>query len=251
MISLILPAYNEVARIETTVREALDYFNAGGDKYEIIVAADGTDGTREAALAMSGAHPMIKVIGSPARRGKGIGIREAVAIASGTIIGFSDADNKTPISEYAKFAPLLAAGADVVIGSRALRESRIERPQPLYRRLGSRGFALFMRTFVGLYGISDSQCGFKFFQADVARDLFRRQQIDDYMFDVEILYLAQQLSYRVEQVAVRWRDDGDSRFNVLSGSIKDARDVLSVRWRHRRTAPRADYARDAVSRSDG
>src|SRR5262249_18514252 len=148
MISLILPAYNEVARIETTVREALDYFTARGEAYEIIVAADGTDGTREAVRKMCDAHPMIKVIGSPARRGKGIGIREAVAIASGTVIGFSDADNKTPITEYDKFAPRLAAGAHVVIGSRALRESRIERPQPWYRRLGSRGFALFMRTVV-------------------------------------------------------------------------------------------------------
>lgn len=250
MISLVIPAYNEAGRIASTVLEAVEYFENRAWPHEIIVSADGSDGTREAARALSGTHPQIKVIGSPQRRGKGCGIREAVAIATGEIIGFADADNKTPITEYDKFVALLRDGAEVVIGSRGLRDSRIERAQPWYRRVGSRGFGLFMQTAVGLPGIIDTQCGFKFFQGDVARDLFHHQQIDGYMFDVEILYIARQRGYRIEQVPVRWRDDGDSRLNLISGNVKNFRDVLSIRWRHRQLPERASFASDAVSGSD-
>jgi dolichyl-phosphate beta-glucosyltransferase len=118
----------------------------------------------------------------------------------------------------------------VVIGSRALADSRIEKPQPLYRRLGSRGFHVLMRTVVGLSGITDTQCGFKFFRRDVALDLFRRQRIDGYMFDVEILYLARRAGYRIAQVPVRWRDDGDSRLALLSGNFRNVVDLFRIRF---------------------
>jgi dolichyl-phosphate beta-glucosyltransferase len=236
LVSLIIPAYNEVARIATTMREAVEYYGERQQACEIIVSADGTDGTREAAQRLAGEHAHIRVIGGPERRGKGHGIRQAVRIANGDVIGFVDADNKTPIHEFAKFEPLLRAGTEVVIGSRGLRESRIERPQPLHRRLGSRGFAVFMHTVVGLSGIVDTQCGFKFFQSDVARDLFARQQIDGYMFDVEILYLARRLGYRIEEVPIVWRDDADSRLNLLAGNLRNVRDILGIRWHHRQLA---------------
>jgi dolichyl-phosphate beta-glucosyltransferase len=249
-VSLVIPAYNEAKRITTTVREAIDYFAARGIAHEIIVSADGSDGTREAARALIPVYPQIKVIGSETRGGKGRGIREAVAIATGSLIGFSDADNKTPITEFDKIAPHLQAGCDVVIGSRGLTDSRIERQQPLYRRLGSRGFALFMQTVIGLPGIVDTQCGFKFFQGEVARDLFARQQIDGYMFDVEILYIARQRGYRIEEVPVRWRDDGDSRLNLVAGNVRNVRDILSIRWRHRQIGHEPELVSDPVSRTD-
>ncbi len=250
LVSLVIPAYNEARRITTTMREAIEYFAGKRQACEIIVAADGNDGTREAAQALIPEHPYVKVIGSPERRGKGHGIRQAVAIASGDVIGFSDADNKTPITEFDKIEPRLRGGVDVVIGSRAMRASKIERPQPLYRRLGSRGFAIFMQNAVGLRGIVDTQCGFKFFQGDVARDLFRRQQIDGYMFDVEILYIARQRGYRIEEVPVRWRDDGDSRLNLIAGNLRNVRDILGIRWRHRQVAADRDIGSEAISRSD-
>ncbi len=243
-VSLVIPAYNEAQRITTTVREAVDYFTGKSLTHEIIVSADGTDGTREAAQALAATHPQIRIIGSPERGGKGRGIRQAVALASGSWIGFSDADNKTPISEFDKIEPRLRAGAHVVIGSRAMRDSRIERPQPLYRRLGSRGFAIFMQTVTGLRGIVDTQCGFKFFHADVARDLFARQRIDGYMFDVEILYIARQRGYRIEEVPVRWRDDGDSRLNLIAGNVRNVRDILGIRWQHRQIEPHRDLVSD-------
>ncbi|MBI5304098.1 MAG: glycosyltransferase family 2 protein [Chloroflexi bacterium] len=230
-ISLIIPAYNEVARIAQTIGEARDYFARRNLACEIIVAADGDDGTRERVAELARTDSLLTVIGSPERRGKGRGIRQAVARARGALIGFTDADNKTPIDEFAKFEPHLRAGVEVVIGSRGLRDSYIEHAQPFHRRIGSKGFAIFMHAVVGLNDIIDTQCGFKFFQRDVARDLFARQVIDGYMFDVEILYLAEQAGYRIVQVPVRWRDDGDSRLVLFGGNVRNALDVFRVRLR--------------------
>ena len=230
-LTLILPAYNEVKRIAQTIGEAKVYFTGRHYTYEIIVSADGDDGTRELVAEMARTDPALKIIGSVERRGKGHGIRQGVALAQGEIIGFVDADNKTPIDEFDKFEPRLRDGYEVVVGSRQLRESRIERPQPFYRRLGSKGFGLFMHTVVGLHEIVDTQCGFKFFQRRAALDLFGRQRINGYMFDVEILYLAQQAGYRIAQVPVRWRDDGDSRLALLSGNVRNLLDILCIRFR--------------------
>src|SRR5579862_4405415 len=135
-ISLILPAFNEAGRIAGTIGEAVQYFESRRLTYEIIVIADGDDGTREIVAGMAVRNPRLRVGGAPWRRGKGLGIREGVRMAGGSVIGFADADNKVPIEEYDQFAPLLAAGAPVVIGSRALERSRIERAQPWYRRIG-------------------------------------------------------------------------------------------------------------------
>jgi dolichyl-phosphate beta-glucosyltransferase len=230
-ISLILPAFNEVLTIKPTVSEVVRYFEARGLRYEIIVSADGTDGTREAAGEIAARNPAVRVIGANERRGKGRGIREGVRIASGAIVGFADADNKVPIEEFDKVRPWLGEGYEVVIGSRALRESRIERRQPLYRRLGAKGFAVFMQAVVGLPGITDTQCGFKFFSQAAARELFRRQHIDGYMYDVEILALAQRLGYRIRQVPVRWRDDGDSRLELVAGNLRNVIDIFKIRFR--------------------
>jgi dolichyl-phosphate beta-glucosyltransferase len=234
--TVVLPAYNEVERIRSTVSEVLGYFDEKQLRCEVIVAADGDDGTREAVREMSSSRADIRVMGSERRCGKGHGIREAVAVAAGDVIGFVDADDKTPISEFDKLEPRLRDGCDVVIGSRAMPGSKIEQAQPLYRRWGSSGFGVFMHVCVGLNDIPDTQCGFKFFRGDVARDLFRRQRIDGYMFDVEVLYLAQQIGYRIAQVPVRWRDDADSRLDLVSGNLRNLRDILSIRWRHRSLA---------------
>ncbi len=229
-ITIVIPAYNEVKRIAQTIDETRTFFGQQNRTYEIIVSADGTDGTREWVAEMAKTDSNLKVIGSRERRGKGYGIRQGVLLARGEMIGFVDADNKTPIGEFAKLEPYLRDGYDVVIGSRGMRESQIERPQPFHRRLGSKGFALFMHSVVGLGGIFDTQCGFKFFQRRIARDLFSRQRIDGYMFDVEILYLAQQCGYRIAQVPVRWHDDGDSRLVLLGGNIRNAVDVFRIRF---------------------
>jgi glycosyltransferase involved in cell wall biosynthesis len=192
------------------------------------VAADGDDGTRELVAEMAKSADSLTVIGSEERRGKGYGIRHAVKLARGQIIGFSDADNKTPIQEFDKIQPLLAE-YEVVIGSRGLAQSLIVKQQPFYRRVGSRGFRIFMRFITGLYNISDTQCGFKFFQREVAKNLFANQKIDGYMFDVEILFLARQWGYKIVEVPVCWSDDGDSRLMLFLGNVKNLVDVAKIR----------------------
>jgi dolichyl-phosphate beta-glucosyltransferase len=222
-----LPSFNEAAAIRRTIEQTIEYFNRRQYTYQIIVAADGNDGTRELVAELAKENPSIQVIGHPERLGKGRGIREAVEISTGSIIGYADADYKVPIEEFDKIAPLMN-DFDLVIGSRAER-SLIERRQPFYREIGSRGFGVFMRTIVGLRAVKDTQCGFKFFHNHIAKELFRCQRIDRYMFDVEILSLAVLFGYRIKETPVRWRDDGDSRLELLSGNIRNVVDIFRIR----------------------
>jgi dolichyl-phosphate beta-glucosyltransferase len=117
-------------------------------------------------------------------------------------------------------------------------ETKIEVAQKWFRRLGSAGFGVVMHLLVGLWDIRDTQCGFKFFRREVAKDLFSRQQIDGYMFDVEILYLARQAGYRFKEVGVVWRDDGDTRLNLVSGNWKNLMDIFRISWARRQQPPR-------------
>ena len=229
-LSVIVPAYNEAGSIGRTLGAIRTYLERQGYPFEIIVSADGTDGTREAAAEVAAGDARVRVIGTPERGGKGKGVRNGVLMARGKYIGFVDADYKTPIEEVEKLLPHLQHGAAVVIGSRGMSDSKIERAQPLYRRLGSKAFAMIMRRLVGLYDVVDTQCGFKFFQQNVARALFTRQRIDGYMFDVEILRLAKVMGYQITEVGVRWQDDGDSRYNPVTGTIRNARELLRIRF---------------------
>lgn len=234
-LSLIVPAYNEVATIQTTLRAIDHYLVRRGFIYELIVAADGSDGTREAAAALADELP-VTVIGTVERRGKGRGVREGIRFATGDIVGFLDADYKVPIDEIEKILPWFEQGYDVVIGSRAASGSRIKISQPWYRRLGSKGFAFVMRPLVGLWGIADTQCGFKFFRGAVAHDLFARQSIDGYMFDVEVLSLAVRSGYQVKEIGVNWQDDGDTRLQLVSGNWRNLKDLFRIRFGRRRVA---------------
>jgi dolichyl-phosphate beta-glucosyltransferase len=165
-----------------------------------------------------------------------------VARSAGRIVGFADADNKVPITEIEKVLPWFNCGYDIVIGSRGVSDSRVEVPSPLHRRVGSRAFAVVMHSLIGLWNIHDTQCGFKFFLQPVARELFARQRVDGYMFDVEILHLAQRWGYRIKEVGVRWRDDGDTRLRLVAGNWHNMLDIMRIRLtRYGRPAVRLPY----------
>ncbi|MDB5294788.1 MAG: arnC 2 [Phycisphaerales bacterium] len=230
LLSIVVPAYNEVQRIARTVADIQSFLDGRGYTYEVIVSADGTDGTREAVAAIAATDPRVSVIGSPERRGKGRGVREGILRARGQFVGNVDADYKTPIDQVERMLPYLREGYPVVIGSRRAEGTKIEKHQPLYRRVGSKGFAFVMRAMVGLYGINDTQCGFKFFSRSAAQRLFTKQKIDGYMFDVEILRLARLEGYRIKEVGVRWADDGDTRYDPISGTIRNAKELLRIRF---------------------
>ena len=229
-LSVVVPAYNEVGRIDGTLDAIESHLGRRGSSYEVFVAADGDDGTRERAAERARADPRLRVLGSRERRGKGYGIRAAVALSRGAVVGFVDADDKTPFAEVDKLLPWLEQGWDVVVGSRAAEGAQLEARRPLHRRLGSFGFSLVLRVLLDVGGVRDTQCGFKFFRGDVARDLFGRQRIDGYMFDAEVLHLAARAGHRIKEVGVRWRDDGDTRLDLVSGNWRNLRDILRIRF---------------------
>ena len=243
-LSLILPAYNEVRVIGETLATAQGYFNKRGVSYEIIVSVDGTDGTAELVREVARRDPNIKLTESNDRKGKGQAIRRGVQLAKGDIVGFVDADNKIPIEELDATLPWFDQGYDLVIGSRALQESHIEQRQPWYRRLGSKGFGIVMHALAGLDDVPDTQCGFKFFRRDVAQQLFGRQLIDGYMYDVEILFMAKQQGYQLKQIGIHWRDDRDSRLDLVRGNFRSAIDLLRLRlFLHKAASKPFDQAR--------
>lgn len=227
-VTLILPAFNEVETIGRTISSAAAWFRSQGLSYEIVVSADGDDGTRERASELAASDPAIRVLGEPGRRGKGLAVREAVAISRGDVVGFADADGKVPVEELANVLPAFRSGSDVVIGSRSGPGATVERPAPLHRRAGSAAFAFLIHGVLGLEEIVDLQCGFKFFRGEVARPLFAQMKVDGYMFDVELLVLARELGCTVTQVPVRCRYDRDSRFKLFAGTLRNAREILGI-----------------------
>jgi len=210
-LSIIVPAYDEAATIVNTLTRIRSFLERRSTQYEVIVSADGEDDTRKLASEFAGRDTRFKVIGSPQRRGKGHGVRAGNRLASGTIVGFIDADYKTPIDEIDKVLPWFDRGFDVVIGSRKVADAEVRVRQPIHRRLGSRAFALVMNNLVGLHGIRDTQCGFKFFTRAAADRLFGL------------------LEMKVKEVGVRWWDDGDSRYHPVTGTWRNARELLRIR----------------------
>ena len=229
-LSVVLPAYNEAASIRRTLTAMRTFLEDQGYDYEVIVAADGDDATPDIVREAARDWPNLQLTAQRGRHGKGSGLRRGVALATGDVIGFLDADYKTPIDEATKLLPWLQEGYGLVTGSRGMAESRVEVKQRWYRQIGSRAFGLVMHAVVGLHHIKDTQCGFKFFTRQAALDIFGRSRIDGYMCDVEILWLAQRLGYRVKEVGIRWRDDGDSRLQLVQGNIKNGLDLFRIRF---------------------
>lgn len=246
-LSVIVPAYNEAKSIGRALEAMRAYLDAQPYTYEIIVSADGNDGTRELVAEMAKTDPRLSVIGSAERGGKGKGIRNGVRRARGEVIGFADADYKTPIEELDKVLPWLSKGFDIAIGSRATPDAKVERAQPTYRRIGSKVFGAVVHTLLGLNHVPDTQCGFKFFRRKAALDIFGRQKIDGYMFDIEILRLAHRLGYKLKNVGVRWQDDGDSRYDPIGGTWKNFKELARIRFMRYDDIDAPGHADDAMS----
>jgi len=206
------------------------FLDAQSYEYQVILASDGDDATPEIAAEIAATWPNLLITAEPGRQGKGHGIRRGVALANGDVIGFLDADYKTPIEEVTKLLPALEEGFDLVIGSRGLASSRISQRQPWYRRVGSRAFGIVMHAIIGLHQIRDTQCGFKFFSRKAADEIFPLTRVDGYMCDVEYLWLAATLGYRIKEVGIRWSDDGDSRLELFSGNLRNCLELLRIRF---------------------
>src|SRR5262249_44806216 len=183
-LSVVLPAYNEVARIATCIDRARAYLDAQGYASELIVVSDGsTDGTARVAREVGGTR--VRVIETTPNRGKGSAVRAGMLAAEGAHVLFSDVDLSTPIAEVARFLACHGAGADVVVGSRALDASDVQVRQAWWRESMGRAFNRVARRIAGV-DMPDTQCGFKTFRRDAARAIFERTRIDGYAFDVEV-----------------------------------------------------------------
>jgi dolichyl-phosphate beta-glucosyltransferase len=228
-LSVVIPAYNAGARIAATIATVAAYLDARPFASEIVVVDDGSsDRTADAARAALAGRAASKVLRGDRNRGKGASVREGVLAASGEFIVFCDDDLSTPIDELAKALAALEAGADVVIGSRAHPESEIRVRQRRPREWMGKAFNLLVRIFV-LRGYRDTQCGFKAFRRDAARNVFSRLRTSGFGFDVEVLARCRDLGYRVVEIPVVWCDARPSRVRIFGGSWGMLRDLWRIR----------------------
>lgn len=174
--------------------------------------------------------PRMKMIHYAINRGKGYAVRTGMLTATGDLILMSDADLSTPLEDWRVLLRAIQGGADVACGSRAVKGAHIGQPPPLHRRLLSRVFNLLVRA-AGVHGIRDTQCGFKLFRAEAARQIFNRLRTERFAFDVEVISVARDLGYRVEEVPVNWNYSGHSTVRLFSSGGRMVWDifVLAVR----------------------
>ena len=214
-LSIIIPAYNEEKRILHTLEDYYYTFSTHfGNEFELIVEMDGcVDNTPKIVKEFAEGKSNVKVLEFEERLGKGGGIRKAFEVAMGKIVGFTDADDSTPAKEFLKLVKKIEKGYDVVLGSRWLKESKVFVPQPLYRRILSRGFNLLVRLLFGL-NIRDTQCGVKVFRKEVIDAILPHLQVNGFAFDVELLYLAHKKGFKIKEAPIEWHNDEDSTLDV-------------------------------------
>jgi len=228
--SIVIPAYNESQRIETTLEKVLAHVGKRGWTAEIIVVNDGSrDSTPEIVREWAGKNPIIRLVENPGNRGKGYSVRHGMMEAAGDVLLFTDADLSSPIYEVDKLIAAIRQGADIAIGSRWLRAELQTERQPLYRQLFGRIFNLLLRIVLGLR-FKDTQCGLKAFSRRAAQAIFPRQRIECWGFDPEILFLANKAGMAVAEVPVEWAHDDRSKINPLKDGLQMFIELLRIRW---------------------
>jgi dolichyl-phosphate beta-glucosyltransferase len=229
--SVVIPCFNEAARIGESLRLAIDYLATHAPQSELIVVNDGsTDAT--AAIArdqLKDAGVETRLLENFPNRGKGAAVRSGLLVARKPIGLFSDADLSTPLEETPKLVEPIAKGdVDIAFGSRALDRGLIGVHQPWRREQAGRAFNLLVRLATGL-PFWDTQCGFKAFRLEVCRPILEAARIDGFAFDVELLYLAQHAGLRIREVPVRWNHAEGSKVQFFKDSLRMLREVMALR----------------------
>ena len=229
--SVVIPAYNEAARLPTYLKEVLAYLEGRGESYEVIVVDDGSrDGTADRVREVAAGRAEVTVHALDRNRGKGHAVRAGMARAVGGLRLMADADGATPIGEVARLEAAVSAGADLAVGSRVLRDPSVTRQVRVHRKLSGHVFNFLVRR-LGVASVLDTQCGFKLFRGAVAAALFPEITTDGFGFDVELLMLAERRGYRVVEVAVNWADQPGSKVAVLREGPRMIYEVLAARRR--------------------
>ena len=228
--SIVIPAFNESARIPATLQSVVSCIRAHGWAAEVIVVDDGSrDATAEVVRAFAIHAPEVRLIENPGNRGKGYSVRSGLLQALGDVVMFTDADLSAPIEEAERLFAAIAAGADIAIGSRWLEKGRQTHRQPLYRQFFGRCFNAVTRAVMGLR-FADTQCGFKAFTRAAAQTVFQLQTIERWGFDPEILFIALKRGYWIIEVPVSWAHDERTRMSYLKDGMTMLREIAIIRW---------------------
>jgi dolichyl-phosphate beta-glucosyltransferase len=239
-LSIVVPAYNEAARLPNTLQRMQEYLLQRPFSSEIIVVLDGpTDATLDIVRSVARDVPQLKILDRKDNRGKGYTVKEGMLAAKGQVRLFCDADNSTDIAHFDKMKPLFDQGYDVVIASRNAKdvpEALQVVSQAWYKRaIGRLGNRIVQIAVVP--GIWDTQCGFKAFRAEAAERIFAQTTIERWGFDIEVLALAQRLGYKIGIVSARWLNDDRSHvklsdyLHVLGDTFTVRRNLLNGKYR--------------------
>jgi dolichyl-phosphate beta-glucosyltransferase len=228
--SIVIPAYNESARIPATLQSVVETIRSRGWEAEVVVVNDGSrDNTAAVVREIARTAPEIRLLENPSNRGKGYAVRHGILQALGDVVMFSDADLSSPMEEAEGLFAAIANGADIAIGSRWLATSRQTHRQPLYRQIFGRCFNLLTRMVMNL-PFADTQCGFKAFTRTAAQTVFQLQTIERWGFDPEILFIALKRGYDIKEVPVSWAHDARTRISYLRDGLQMLKELAIVRW---------------------
>lgn len=227
-VSIIIPAFNEEFRLPKTLDSVYNYMESRGSDFEVLIVDDGSlDGTASFVEEYSEKQPKVKLVRYPVNRGKGYAVRVGMLEADGDYLIYNDADGSSPIEEIEKLVKSIESGVDIAFGSRAKPDESRVVDALAYRKYMGNTFNLIVQTLV-LPGIHDTQCGFKMFRSDCAREIFSVAKEDGFAFDVEILFIARLKKYKLEEVPINWSNVDGSKVNVFFDSPKMFLQVLNV-----------------------
>lgn len=228
-LAVIVPAYNEMARIAPTLTRIAEFFSQQSYTWSVAVVSDGsTDDTNRIVREFAAKDDHFQLIAYSPNHGKGYAVRQGMLTLDADFLLFSDADLAAPIEEIDKLWAAMDAGADVAIGSRPLKDSKLEIRQPWYREMLGRAFNKAVQI-LAIKGIDDTQCGFKLFRLDVAQDIFQRCKLDGFGFDFESLMIARDLNYKIAEVPIRWSHQEGSKVVLMRDGPRMLRDLIKLR----------------------
>lgn len=234
-LSVVIPAYNEEKRITSTLSEMHKFFAGKDYDYEVIVVDDGSTDrtlgeTEKSELVQEG---KARSVSYGENRGKGYAVKTGILESKGEYVLVCDADMSTPIEEVERLLKIAGEGYNAVIGSRSLSDSDVRVCQPWYREKMGKTFNLFVKLILGLNDFKDTQCGFKLFEGDIAREIAGDLQIDGFSFDVEMLYMAKKRGYKIKEVGIIWNNSPQSKVKVITSSTSMFLDLFNIRRIHR------------------
>ena len=244
-LSVVIPAYNEEARIPKTLEQVVGYLSSQSYGWEIIVADDGsTDSTAQAVGSEASKDARVRLL-SLDHRGKGWAVKNGMAAATGTYRLLCDADLSVPIEQVERLLPPQAPDVDIAIGSREA-QGAVRFDEPAQRHLMGRIYNELVRRLT-VPSLEDTQCGFKCFKSGPATELFNLQTMDGFAFDVEVLYLAWKQGLSIQETGVDWYYRENSKVRTIRDSSSMTLDLLKIRWRHRKAAPASEPVDSSIN----